>query len=875
MDFEKYKDFLIPYLQLKLGNVNFNNNISCFSGNHEDKKPSMKVHSNGFKCHSCDFSGDVFDAISHFENLSDKVEQYKFAEKLFGNTVAKPSKPRFKIDKESYDIVLDYMRTIKKSGQGFINKFVKSREYTGEEGKNFADHLGFWPGYNTALKTIDIETLKKAGIPTPTEEKPYSSWHRAGVVFKFDVGFTLMFINKEGTTAKRRSHGSRSFPFPGLPTGDSINLVEAEISALGCKVFNIPNVVSIVGVNGLNKSNYETLLKFKEIIIMFDGDDPGRAATQKVIDKLLSLNYKGIIKIVDLPEDQDPDDLIKTGKVELLKKLIKEARVYGSNIIDIVDNNNITSESKEVSYKYHDLETLLEDTFFVQNALNADLKGRDDMKMMHTFFAKRPELAFQEAARLYFCHIHDNGIKRQELANDDLIWIYDKKRKHWVPMFHTVSHEPTEMFIEKYGAMWGNEGTKKGFHYKKNNTARAEIDRSFNEYVRGNIIPEQEPFSTSTVRKVISCKNCVLEWDFDSKRFKVSDHGPEHNLTVSPFPYNRLDLNQLTPDQKERKELLVKYFYGLVEWVDEEILDEKEAKKEKDNILTFLFAYIAYTLTPWREKMFMVWIGTGDSGKSTLKELIKQMHGNKFTEADLSRWNKKPSPHDNEIIPGKLVLADDDFEVGARLPERELKTLSQNGTITINPKNVKQYSVMNTSTPLILTNGLPRAEDITLENRLYALPFKSDFSRTKRSIESEQFINKIKEPETLEILFNVAIDIGEKTIFNFGNFREFTPQIMVDTSAKIISSASSVLLWIDDMAAQNKLDVDPSDKGLQIKKSDLYKMYSTNNTGPKKGLHAFYQAVLQKYPEKRSNGNDYFIGLCKIYQEPENIPYND
>ena len=282
--------------------------------------------------------------------------------------------------------------------------------------------------------------------------------------------------------------------------------------------------------------------------------------------------------------------------------------------------------------------------------------------------------------------------------------------------------------------------------------------------------------------------------------------------------------------------------------------------------IQFLLAYIGYTLTPWREKCFFIWIGEKDSGKSTLKEILKLLHGDKFAEADFSRWNKQKSPHDNEIIPGKLVLSDDDFEVGGRLPERELKTLSQNGTITINPKHISQFSIMNTSTPLILTNGSPRAEDITLENRLYAIPFKSNFARALRNIETEKFINEIKEPESLEILFNLAIDISESTIFKNGNFNSCQPVQVKETSQSIINSASSVLMWLDDMKARDQIMINPTSL---IKRTDLYNLYQSTTTGIKKGIHGFYEAIRQRYEEIRRSDGEFFKGIGKVLYSTE------
>lgn len=67
-------------------------NISCIK-NHKDKNPSMQIFSDGFKCHSCGFYGDIFAFYQEYNHCDFKTaylslggtyehEESEFAERM-------------------------------------------------------------------------------------------------------------------------------------------------------------------------------------------------------------------------------------------------------------------------------------------------------------------------------------------------------------------------------------------------------------------------------------------------------------------------------------------------------------------------------------------------------------------------------------------------------------------------------------------------------------------------------------------------------------------------------------------------------------------------------------------------------------------------
>jgi len=86
LEFGRYKNYLINYLQLKGVDVPKQGGlIRCFSPDHNDKNPSCQVTKNSFVCLSgnCGIRGDIYDAVAILEGIKGKANQYKFIDSFF------------------------------------------------------------------------------------------------------------------------------------------------------------------------------------------------------------------------------------------------------------------------------------------------------------------------------------------------------------------------------------------------------------------------------------------------------------------------------------------------------------------------------------------------------------------------------------------------------------------------------------------------------------------------------------------------------------------------------------------------------------------------------------------------------------------------
>lgn len=348
MDYHKYKSSLKHYLKAKGFNVS-NNPMFCFSPNHSNTNdPACLIYDEKFECKSCGIHGDIYDACGILTGITDKAEQFKEVEKTLGGYTPPPEnkKPKFELDKNSLQKVLLYARDHAGRKKG-VAAFLKQRGYEKEVALKMYNRLGYWPGYDIALKELGRDILKKAGIPGKHPDKCYSSWDHSGVICNLGTGIKLCYYNND-KCEKRGSKTCNTFPMPGkLPEDENstIILVEAELSAISMCACGFENVYATGGTNGMSKEKCKPLLKYKRILLALDGDNAGRYSSgldeyfidkegkktqpENIIKKLLKIGYEGKILSAELPEKKDPDDLIRENKIDELKKIIDNAIIYG------------------------------------------------------------------------------------------------------------------------------------------------------------------------------------------------------------------------------------------------------------------------------------------------------------------------------------------------------------------------------------------------------------------------------------------------------------------------------------------------------------------------------------------------------------------
>ena len=124
----------------------------------------------------------------------------------------------------------------------------------------------------------------------------------------FNKSYELYHLDKAKATIKR-SH--------------EVYLMEGFMDVIAAYRAGIENAVASMGT-ALTHEHVEHLRKFtKKVILTYDGDKAGQAATQKALDELHNLS----VEIVRIPDNMDPDEFIKKNSADDLQNLLIKTRI--------------------------------------------------------------------------------------------------------------------------------------------------------------------------------------------------------------------------------------------------------------------------------------------------------------------------------------------------------------------------------------------------------------------------------------------------------------------------------------------------------------------------------------------------------------------
>ena len=346
---------------------------------HADHSPSMSVSKEKqiYTCFSCGASGNVFNFLMDYENIS-FIDAVKYCADKSGIILNIDNQKEIKKDSELYEIY----NLAQKFYQNNINTELgkEAKEYLIK--RKFDEQLINTFGIGLALNKKDI--LTKLLI---NKKYDFNILNKSGLVGKNDSGYYDIYVNRimfplYDLTGKIVGYSGRIYNTES--TSKYVNTKETEIFKKGELLYNyhrakdevrksnyliivegfmdvirlysvgIKNVVATMGT-AITK-NQALLMKrlSNEIILCFDGDDAGNKATNSCINELEKVGL--IPKVIRLEQNLDPDEyIIKYGKNKFLEKI----------------NNPINSMDYKMSYykSGKDLNNNLEMSEYVDNTL--------------------------------------------------------------------------------------------------------------------------------------------------------------------------------------------------------------------------------------------------------------------------------------------------------------------------------------------------------------------------------------------------------------------------------------------------------------------------------------------------------------------------
>ena len=321
---------------------------------HNEKTPSFVVSpSKGiYKCFGCGKSGTAVGFVMEHENMT-YVEALRYLAKKYNVEVVEKDESAEDIARrqrhESLLLVSDfacrYFQDSLKTQEGQIvgYQYFRSRGLTDETIRKYG--LGWAPA---GARTAFLEAARTAGykeeylldtglckqyddgriVDTFYDRVMFPIHSTSGRVIAFG-GRTLKtdksipkYVNSKETEiyVKSRSLYGIYFAKNEISRQDRCILVEGYLDVLSMHQLGITNVVASSGTS-LTVEQIRLIRKFtSHVTIIYDGDGAGIKAALRGIDLVLKEGLN--VKIVLLPDGQDPDDFTKKHSLEQVKEYI-------------------------------------------------------------------------------------------------------------------------------------------------------------------------------------------------------------------------------------------------------------------------------------------------------------------------------------------------------------------------------------------------------------------------------------------------------------------------------------------------------------------------------------------------------------------------
>ena len=321
---------------------------------HNEKTPSFHVEpARGiYKCFGCGKSGTAVGFLMEYEHLS-YVDALRYLARKYHIEVQEEEESAEEIARrqrsESLLLVSDFARQFfnaqLKSGEGHAMGYAYYRTRGIEDETIEKWGLGWAPSGRSTL--VDAarqagykdEYLVAAGLALQNEDGSLTDRFRERVMFPIHSvsgrvlafsGRTLRsdnpakYVNSPETEiyVKSRNLLGIYFAKSSIAREDRCILVEGNVDVVMMHQLGITNVVASCGTS-LTVEQVRLIKKFTEnITIMYDGDSAGIHAAERAVPMILDEGMN--VRIVPLPEGEDPDSFSRKHSLEEVRAYIAE-----------------------------------------------------------------------------------------------------------------------------------------------------------------------------------------------------------------------------------------------------------------------------------------------------------------------------------------------------------------------------------------------------------------------------------------------------------------------------------------------------------------------------------------------------------------------
>ncbi len=338
---------------------------------HDDSNPSMSVSREKqiYTCFSCHATGNVFTFLMNYEHID-----FKEALKYLGDKVGIDTGSIHLTKKETkYDKLYDAYNLSVKYYQNNINSTLgkKAKEYLAKRGIDDKIIKEFEIGLSldkrddlTKLltsKNYELVTLNRIGLSNDDHDIyqdriMFPLYDVSGRVVGFsgriykDTSQNKYLNTKETEIFKKGEmlyhyHVAREE----CREKKSVIVMEGFMDVIRASSIGIKNTVALMGT-ALTKEQIALIKRLStNIILCLDGDSPGQHATQSIGDTLLEQGLE--IKVVRLPDPDDPDSFILKNGKERFEGLVEAAQNFSDYKMEkLKENVNFQSDEEKANY---------------------------------------------------------------------------------------------------------------------------------------------------------------------------------------------------------------------------------------------------------------------------------------------------------------------------------------------------------------------------------------------------------------------------------------------------------------------------------------------------------------------------------------------
>ncbi len=366
------------YFPLKRAGANF----KALCPFHQEKTPSFMVSPSRqtFHCFGCGAGGSIFRFVMDYEHIDFPSAVRKLAERA---GIAVVEKRGASDENRQYETRKNLLKLHAEAAEWFhenlikkeigepARKYLKQRGITGETAKRWRlgyapdewDAFGGWAraqGYDTR-ELITSGLLKtKDENDTHRGQSAYDRF-RGRIMFPIcnDIGEVIAFSGRllkdeEGAAKYLNSPETPLFRKGNVLFGlhkskralieaDCAIVCEGQLDLISLFEAGITNVVASQGT-AFTDNQARILKRFvNEVVLCFDSDAAGAKAAERSLDALLENDF--IVRVVELPLDEDPDSLVRREGREQFEKRVGSARDFFDYWVDREASNVDLSSS--------------------------------------------------------------------------------------------------------------------------------------------------------------------------------------------------------------------------------------------------------------------------------------------------------------------------------------------------------------------------------------------------------------------------------------------------------------------------------------------------------------------------------------------------